>query len=323
LKRYELLTRWVERYIGDEIIIKPASIDASFRRYYRITTKNKSFIAMDAPPEKENISPFVTIGRKMYADKIRVPRMFDIDLDKGFILLEDFGKTTYSDAFANNDPEKLYKYALKDLIKIQKKCIYKDIPIYSPALLLNEMLLFEEWYLNKYKKITLNSSEKNDLSKIFNLIIKSNTKQEKCFVHRDFHCRNLMLIDGEIGPGIIDFQDAVIGPISYDLVSLLKDAYYELKEDVILDMAIRYWEEIIKAKLITKKEFAEFFKSFEWMGVQRHLKILGIFVRLYLRDNKDQYLNNLPLVEKYLIDTSQRYQELFPLRNILNKALTK
>ena len=323
MTRYELLTQWSKEFFDDQFTIEPASNDASFRCYYRINTNKKSFIAMDAPPDKEDISSFLVIGKKLRQDDIRVPNLYEINSSLGFILMEDFGKTTYGDALTLNNSDELYKNALSTLITIQKNCHYKDISSYTSGLLLNEMSLFEDWYLNKYKKIILNSSEKNDLSKIFNMIIRSNVNQQRCFVHRDFHCRNLMLIDGEVGPGIIDFQDAVNGPISYDLVSLLKDAYFELEEDFILDMVIRYWEEMIKARLITKNEFADFFKSFEWMGVQRHLKILGIFARLYFRDNKDQYLNNLPLVEKYLKDTTQRYQELFPLRDILNKAITK
>jgi aminoglycoside/choline kinase family phosphotransferase len=323
LTRYELLIQWAEGFFDDEFTIEPASNDASFRRYYRVKTNNKSLIAMDAPPEKEDITSFLTIAKKLHQDGIRVPNFHEINTKLGFILMEDFGSTTYGDAFNKRDPQDLYKLAISTIVKIQKNCIHKDIPNFTSGLLLNEMSLFEEWYLNNYKKITLNSSEKNDLSKIFNIIVKSNINQQQCFVHRDFHCRNLMLINGEVGPGIIDFQDAVNGPISYDLVSFLKDAYFELKEDFILDMVIRYWEAMINAKLITKNEFADFFKSFEWMGVQRHLKILGIFARLYLRDNKDQYLNNLPLVEKYLQDTTQRYQELFPLRDILSKAITK
>jgi len=323
LTRYELLTQWSKEFFDDQFTIEPASNDASFRCYYRINTNKKSFIAMDAPPDKEDISSFLAIGKKLHQDDIRVPNLYEINSSLGFILMEDFGKTTYGDALTLNNSDELYKNALSTLVTIQKNCHYKDISSYTSGLLLNEMSLFEDWYLNKYKKIILNSSEKNDLRKIFNMIIRSNVNQQRCFVHRDFHCRNLMLIDGEVGPGIIDFQDAVNGPISYDLVSLLKDAYFELEEDFILDMVIRYWEAIIKARLITKNEFADFFKSFEWMGVQRHLKILGIFARLYFRDNKDQYLNNLPLVEKYLKDTTQRYQELFPLRDILNKVITK
>ena len=323
MTRYELLTQWSKEFFDDQFTIEPASNDASFRCYYRINTNKKSFIAMDAPPDKEDISSFLAIGEKLHQDDIRVPNLYEINSSLGFILMEDFGKTTYGDALTLKNSDELYKNALSTLVTIQKNCHYKDISSYTSGLLLNEMSLFEDWYLNKYKKIILNSSEKNDLSKIFNMIIRSNVNQQRCFVHRDFHCRNLMLIDGEIGPGIIDFQDAVNGPILYDLVSLLKDAYFELEEDFILDMVIRYWEAMIKARLITKNEFADFFKSFEWMGVQRHLKILGIFARLYFRDNKDQYLNNLPLVEKYLKDTTQRYQELFPLRDILNKAITK
>jgi len=323
LTRYELLTQWTKEFFDDQFTIEPASNDASFRCYYRIKTNKKSFIAMDAPPDKEDISSFLAIGKKLRQDNIRVPNLYEINSSLGFILMEDFGKTTYGDALTLNNSDELYKNALSTLVTIQKNCHYKDISSYTSGLLLNEMSLFEDWYLNKYKKIILNSSEKNDLSKIFNMIIKSNVNQQQCFVHRDFHCRNLMLIDGKVEPGIIDFQDAVNGPISYDLVSLLKDAYFELKEDFILDMVIRYWEAMINARLIKKNEFAEFFKSFEWMGVQRHLKILGIFARLYFRDNKDQYLNNLPLVEKYLKDTTQRYQELFPLRDILNKAIAQ
>ncbi len=323
MTRFELLTQWIEGFFNEDFIIESASNDASFRRYYRIKKNKKSLIVMDAPPEKEDISSFIAIAKKLHQDDIRVPNLYEINSDLGFILMEDFGRTTYGDDLNLKNSNDLYKNALSTLLTIQKNCIYDDIPSYTSELLLNEMFLFEEWYLNKYKKIILNSSEKNDLSKIFKMIIKSNVNQQQCFVHRDFHCRNLMLINGEVGPGIIDFQDAVNGPITYDLVSFLKDAYFELKEDFILDMVIRYWEAMINAKLITKNEFAVFFKSFEWMGVQRHLKILGIFARLYLRDNKDKYLNNLPLVEKYLQDTTQRYQELFPLRDILNKAITK
>lgn len=323
MTRYELLTQWVQGFYDDDLIIESASNDASFRHYYRIKSDKKSIIAMDAPPDKEDISTFIAIAKKLHQDDIRVPSLYEINSKLGFILMEDFGSKTYADAFAEMNFKELYKQALSSLFKIQKNCAYKDIPIYSSVLLLDEMSIFEEWYLNRYKKIILNSSEKNDLNNIFNILIESNIQQQQSFVHRDFHCRNLMLIDGEVGPGIIDFQDAVNGPITYDLVSLLKDAYFELKEDFILDMVIRYWEKMINANLLSKNEFAEFYKSFEWMGVQRHLKILGIFVRLYLRDNKDQYLNNLPLVEKYLIETTQRYHELFPLRDILNKALTK
>jgi aminoglycoside/choline kinase family phosphotransferase len=323
LTRYELLTQWTKNFFNDEPIIEPASSDASFRHYYRVKTSKKSLIAMDAPPDKEDISSFIAIAKKLRQDDIRVPNLYEVNSGLGFILMEDFGSTTYSDAFTETNYNDLYKNALSTLLTIQKKCLYKDIPRYTSILLLNEVSLFEKWYLNKYKKIILNSKEKNDLSRIFNMIIESNVNQQQCFVHRDFHCRNLMLIDGEVGPGIIDFQDAVNGPIVYDLVSLLKDAYFELKEDFILDMVIRYWEAMINNKLIPKNEFADFFKSFEWMGVQRHLKVLGIFARLYLRDNKDQYLNNLPLVEKYLIATTQRYKELFPLRDILNKATAK
>ena len=321
MTRHKELLIWLKQFFEDGISLNPVSNDASFRGYYRISSNKGTFIVMDAPPDKENISSFVVIGKNLHKDGIRVPLIYETNPEQGFILMEDFGNKTYSSIFSFQNPTLLYKNVLQALFKIQKNCIYKNIPMYTATLLRDEMSLFEIWYLKKYKKIKLSSNEINDLNKIFNMIITSNLKQSQCVVHRDFHCRNLMYLDKENTPGIIDFQDAVNGPITYDLVSLLKDAYFEFEEDVILDMVIRYWEMLREANLIEKIEFVDFFKSFEFMGVQRHLKILGIFVRLSLRDNKQQYLDNLPLVEKYLIKTTSRYKELFPLRNILNKVI--
>jgi hypothetical protein len=182
------------------------------------------------------------------------------------------------------------------------------------------MTLFHDWYLIKYKKIILKAKDSKALDEVIQLIVLSNLNQPQLFVHRDFHCRNLMFIDRNKAPGIIDFQDAVNGPITYDLASLLKDAYYELEEDLVIDLLVRYWGRLKEANLIKNNDFSDFYKSFEWMGVQRHMKILGIFVRLSIRDGKDQYLDNIKLVENYLLTTTKRYSELFPLRNILMKA---
>lgn len=321
MNRYEKLTIWLKGIFDERIILKPASNDASFRKYYRLFDKKKTFIVMDAPPDKEDISSFISIGNNLYKDNIRVPLIYEVSLNDGFIVMEDFGSETYGVFLNKENAYQAYNSILDSLIKIQSRCSYKDIPDYSSALLYEEVLLFETWYLNQHKKIFLNENEKNNLAVIFKTIIESNIKQPQHFVHRDFHSRNLMKIGEEKEPGVIDFQDAVNGPITYDLVSLLKDAYFELEEDVVLDLVIRYWEKSIKSKLLKKGEFANFYKSFEMMGLQRHLKILGIFARLKLRDNKSQYLNDIPLVEKYLIQVTERYSELAPLRKILNKAL--
>lgn len=321
MTRYALLTNWIARLLGDKLLIEPASSDASFRRYFRVRKKGQSYIVMDAPPDKEDISSFVVIGKQLFKDNIKVPDFFDISSPDGFILMSDFGSTTYRDALNLHGPAYLYGSALNSLLGMQKNCHYQNIPTYSAALLVGEMALFKEWYLSKHKKTILNDKENRSLEEIIQLIVSSNLDQPQSFVHRDFHSRNLMFIDRNTGPGIIDFQDAVNGPITYDLVSLLKDAYYELEEDMVIDLLVRHWEKLKEANLIKSNDFSDFYKSFEWMGVQRHMKILGIFVRLSIRDGKDQYLEDINLVEKYLIGATKRYSELFPLRNILMKAM--
>ena len=210
--------------------------------------------------------------------------------------------------------------SIDSLIHMQK-FIKKDFcPSYTNKILFDEMVLFVEWYLRKYKKIELNNKEYEELITWIEEISKKVSSQEKFFVHRDYHSRNLM-IQKSINPGILDFQDALVGPITYDLVSLLKDAYVEWDEEIVIDHAVRYWEKVKSNNLITNLEFSTFYKDFECMGIQRHLKILGIFARLSIRDKKNQYLENIPLVEKYLMDATERYRDFHQLRNFLDKVI--
>lgn len=320
MTRYNLLIKWITQFLGDQPTVELASSDASFRRYFRVTQKSKSYIVMDAPPDKESISEFIAIGKKLFKDNINVPDLYEVNINDGFILMSDFGSTTYLEAFRFDDPLSLYRVALDSLFDIQNNCHYENLPFYSESLLAKEMTLFHDWYLIKFKKIILKDKESKALDEVIQLIVSSNLNQPQLFVHRDFHCRNLMFIGRNKAPGIIDFQDAVNGPITYDLASLLKDAYYELEEDLVIDLLVRYWGRLKEANLIKNNDFSDFYKSFEWMGVQRHMKILGIFVRLSIRDGKDQYLDDIRLVENYLLTTTKRYSELFPLRNILMKA---
>ena len=273
---------------------------------------------MDAPPELERIDHFLAITNKLINANINAPEIISHDIKLGLILMTDFGSQTFLDVLDTENSNKLYPKAIDLLLKIQTKVNTDGLLDYSEDLLISEMILFSEWYLPKFKKF---KSDSDALHKVFSLISQKTLMQSKCFVHRDYHSRNLMFI-AEGVPGILDYQDAVLGPLTYDLVSLLKDAYIEWDEDFILDQSVRYWEKAKGLGLLKNEDFSSFYENFEWMGVQRHLKILGIFSRLSIRDQKKQYLKDIPLVEKYLMATTERYRKLHPLRKILDKVIT-
>ena len=319
MDRKEIIENWLKSLLNKNFTIEPASSDASFRRYFRITSNNETYILMDAPPNLERIDCFINITKKFVVAEINSPKVISFDADLGFILMTDFGSQTFLDVLDKKNSYQLYLKAIDSLLKIQTKVETKGLQNYSEKLLIREMSLFPEWYLKKLKKFNL--EDQASLSKIFKLIAKKNLTQNKCFVHRDYHSRNLMFIP-EYDPGILDYQDAILGPLTYDLVSLLKDAYIEWDEDFVLDQSVRYWEKAKKLGLIKNEEFSSFYEDFEWMGVQRHLKILGIFSRLSIRDKKNQYLKDIPLVEKYLMLTSERYKSLHPLRKVLDKVIS-
>ncbi|MDB4096572.1 phosphotransferase [Methylophilaceae bacterium] len=300
--------------------ISTASSDASFRRYFRVKTIKDSFIVMDAPPQNESIEAFLKISQILNTINVNVPDIYEESDVLGFILMQDFGSDTYLDVLNDDNQQRLYGDAIDSLIQMQKLVKKGLCHSYTQKILLNEMTLFIEWYLKRYKKIELTNKENEMLLTCFEKISKKVLNQEKFFVHRDYHCRNLM-IQKSNNPGILDFQDALEGPVTYDLVSLLKDAYIEWDEEIILDHVVRYWEKAKINNLITNLEFSTFYKGFEYMGIQRHLKILGIFARLSIRDKKKQYLENIPLVEKYLMDATERYRDFHQLRNFLDKVI--
>ena len=320
LKRIDLLKDWLSKKLEINYSISAASSDASFRRYFRVKTVKDSLIVMDAPPQKESIEVFLKINQILNSINVNVPDIYEEDKALGFILMEDFGSDTYLDVLNEDNQQRLYSDSIESLIQMQK-LVKKDLcQSYTQKILFDEMTLFIEWYLNKYKKIELTNKENEKLLTCFETISKKVLSQEKFFVHRDYHSRNLM-IQKSNNPGILDFQDALVGPITYDLVSLLKDAYIEWDEEIVLDHLVRYWEKAKSNNLITNLEFSNFYKDFECMGIQRHLKILGIFARLSIRDKKNQYLENIPLVEKYLMDATARYRDFHQLRIFLGKVI--
>ena len=318
LKRIDLLKDWLSKKLEIDFSISTASSDASFRRYFRVKTIKDSFIVMDAPPQNESIEAFLKISQILNTINVNVPEIYEESDVLGFILMQDFGSDTYLDVLSDDNQQRLYGDSIDSLIQMQKLVKKGLCHSYTQKILLNEMTLFIEWYLKRYKKIELTNKENEMLLTCFEKISKKVLNQEKFFVHRDYHCRNLM-IQKSNNPGILDFQDALEGPVTYDLVSLLKDAYIEWDEEIILDHVVRYWEKAKINNLITNLEFSTFYKDFECMGIQRHLKILGIFARLSIRDKKNQYLENIPLVEKYLMDATERYRDFHQLRNFLDK----
>lgn len=322
MTRENQIVTWLNNSLkNQEYTINPASSDASFRRYFRIISNNQSYILMDAPPDKENSKPFVDIANILLKAGLNVPKIHQADLKEGFLLLSDLGNNTYLEKLNHENASTLYKDAYLALIKIQKNADTLSLKHFDDSLLMQELRLFPDWYLKFHKSYEMNDSENTILHSTFDLLIRNIRSHTEVFVHRDFHSRNLMFYDGEHekNPGILDFQDAVKGSIVYDVVSLFKDAYITWEEEQVIDWLIRYWELAKKSGLKVQKDFAEFYRDFEWMGVQRHLKVLGIFARLNYRDHKTNYLNDLPAVENYLRRACERYRELHPLLKMINK----
>jgi aminoglycoside/choline kinase family phosphotransferase len=298
--------------------LRPASADASFRRYFRIDgTEGASYILMDAPPPQEDVRPFIHVAELFGQTGVSVPRVLAQDVERGFLLLTDLGSTTYLHQLTIDTAHKLYMDAIDALVLLQAQSQPDVLPEYDRALLLRELQLFPDWYIAKHRGVTLDDKQQAALQKVFDALLANNLAQPQVYVHRDYHSRNLMVLDSG-NPGILDFQDAVYGPITYDLVSLLRDAYVQWDEEVVLDWAIRYWEKARRAGLPVANDIDSFYRDFEFMGLQRHLKVLGIFARLYHRDGKAAYLDDMPLVMEYTRKTAGRYRELAPLIRILD-----
>lgn len=309
----------------DLATLAPASADASFRRYFRIESKNPTYptlIVMDAPPQHEPLDAFIEIDLLLFEAGLHVPQILEKNIEDGFLLLSDLGHKTYLEALNNESANALYRDAIHALVQMQLASKPNVLPNYDQALLQRELDLFPEWYLKQHLQVELSPIQTAQMQQAFALIIENNLGQEKVFVHRDFHSRNLM-VTAQNNPGILDFQDAVYGPITYDAASLWRDAYIAWPEEKVIDWVIQFWEEGRKSGLPMPSDFGHFYRDFEWMGLQRHLKVLGIFARLFHRDGKDGYLKDIPLVLDYAIATANRYIELKPLARILEATRPK
>ena len=302
------------------VTLRPASADASFRRYLRIDAASGTRIIMDAPPDKEDSQPFVDIAQLMAKAGLNVPQVLEWDVAHGFLLLSDLGDKTMMQTMVRDNPQANhgnYMQAVDALITWQLASKPGVLPPYDAALLRRELALFPDWYLTCHRGIAVQGDLKNTLDAAFSEIVKQNLGWPCAYVHRDFMPRNLM--EGN-PPGILDFQDAVYGPITYDIASLMRDAFLTWEEDFVLDITIRYWEKARKAGLPVGDDFGEFYRGVEWMGLQRHLKIAGIFARLTLRDGKPQYLADTPRFIDYIRTTCNRYRELKPLLRLIDRV---
>lgn len=314
----------LERWLGAQFpalafTLAPASADASFRRYWRVGFRDgRTFIVMDAPPDKEDCRPFLQVAELFAAAGAHVPAIHAQDLTAGFLMLEDLGDATFLDCLERgDDPKPLYAAATDALVRIQQASRPGVLPDYDRALLERELNLFPDWYLARELRRELAPREREVLRSAFEALLANNLAQPRVFVHRDYHSRNLML--SKPLPGVLDFQDAVYGPITYDLVSLLRDAYVRWEEAQVIDWSVRYWEKARQAGLPVHADFAEFYRDFEWMGAQRQLKVVGIFARLCHRDGKQRYLADIPRVLAYLVAACRRYRELAPLARLLEE----
>ncbi len=324
--RLHILIQWLKglepSWQLDLSSLAPASADASFRRYFRIESKNPKFatlIVMDAPPQHEPLDAFIKVDLLFSKAGINVPEILEQNITEGFLLLSDLGNKTYLALLNDETADALYKDATHALVLMQLASKPDVLPNYDEALLQRELDLFPEWYLKKHLHIELSALQEEQLKKSFELIIENNLAQAKVYVHRDYHSRNLMVTENN-NPGVIDFQDAVYGPITYDASSLWRDAYIAWPEERVIDWVIKFWEEGRQSGLPMPIDFGQFYRDFEWMGLQRHLKVLGIFARLFHRDGKEAYLKDIPLVLEYAIAAANRYIELKPLARILEST---
>lgn len=334
-ERLDAFTKWLDS-IKDPFAIqvstlRQASADASFRRYFRIDSALKThptLIIMDAPPEQENSQPFVDIAKLMQQAGITVPEILNWDKDNGFMLLSDLGSETILQAIEKQPEnaqlaESLMREAIPILVKWQQSSQPAVLPSFDEAVLRRDLSLFSEWYVGKYRQISLSDTQQKVWEQCVNLIVERCLAMPQVYVHRDYMPRNLMVspsssVDQPV-LGVLDFQDALYGPIAYDIASFMRDAFHSWDESFVLDMTIRYWQAAQAAGLPVQPDFSDFWMDVEWMGLQRHLKVMGIFARLTLRDGKPKYLADTPRFLHYVRETTHRYRELHPLFKLINE----
>ena len=319
MQRQTELKKWLETVYPDQPFeLSFAAADADFRRYFRATfSDGHTVVCMDAPPDKMSVAPYLKVQKLFHM--VNVPQVLHVDETQGFMVLNDLGRTTFLTAMTQEKNEAAHKAllleAVGELIELQLASRSGVLPEYDREVMLREINLFPEWFVAKELGRELNFKQRRLWQQTVDTLLPPLLAQPKVYVHRDYIVRNLMLQEGR--PGVLDFQDALYGPISYDLVSLLRDAFIGWDEEFVLDLVIRYWEQARAAGLPVPPEFDEFYRWFEWMGVQRHLKVAGIFARLYHRDGKDKYRPEIPRFLNYLRRVSRRYQDLAPLYALL------
>jgi aminoglycoside/choline kinase family phosphotransferase len=328
--RGERFARWLAATAPAHALVastlRIASADASFRRYLRIDdAQGTSFIVMDAPPDKEDCRPFVHVAQLMEAAGLNAPRVLAWDEAEGFMLITDLGTRTMIEVIDAARPDAnraLYMSALDALVGWQSASKPGELPPYDRALLSRELSLFPDWYIARHRGITLSDAQRKVLDAQFALIMDRNLASPAVYVHRDFMPRNLMIPRDANEPriGVLDFQDAVYGPVTYDIACLMRDAFLSWDEEFVLDITVRYWQKAQKAGLPVDADFGEFYRAVEWMGLQRHLKVAGIFARLTLRDGKAKYLADAPRFIGYIRATASRYRELAPLLHLIDEV---
>ncbi|HEX4331722.1 MAG TPA: phosphotransferase [Usitatibacter sp.] len=318
-ERLRALSGWLAGPLdGAPMRIERASADASFRRYFRVFLEDgRTFIAMDAPPQRENSRAFVHVARLLREAGLNAPEVLAQDLEQGFLLVSDLGSTPYLTALGAHNASRLFADATTALVRWQGATRLGELPEYDEALLRREVELFPEWYIARHKGIELSPAQRDSLEQVFSIVIRRNLAEARVYVHRDFMPRNLMVCDPN--PGILDFQDAVHGPVSYDVACLFRDAFVSWDEELVLDGTIRYWEKAKRAGVPVPGDFGDFWRDVEWMGLQRHLKVLGIFARLHHRDGKSGYVEDTPRFLGYVRHAVARYDELAPLARLLDE----
>jgi len=315
-ERERLLEDWLKSSLGGDFVLHPLAGDASFRRYFRLTLSNQSYVVMDAPPSLEAIHPFVAIAEALRKMNLQTPAIFAAEWNMGFLLLSDFGDETYLKALRPENADSLYRSALSALAILQT-CRQVDgliIPPFAGSFMQQEWAWHQEWFLNKWLGLTLPTTEINHC---INMIIESATTQPQVFMHRDFHSANLMVLPNQ-QVGILDFQDAFMGPLTYDLVSLLRDCYIDWPEEKVRAWALFYLSTLQAQGAMQNVEEAQFLKWFDWMGIERHLKALFTFARKAVRDQQPHYLQHVPRTLHYLQTVSERYPELAPLTSYIH-----
>ena len=324
-QRLEQLTAWLATLgLVDVTTRRPASADASFRRYFRLDVLpalraelGDTLIAMDAPPERENVPAYIHVQGLLMAAGVTVPAIAAQDVPNGFLLLSDLGTTTYLQRLTVDNAPAMYSDAVDSLVKFQLSSEPGKLPDYDRSFIMRELNLFPEWFIGKHLGITMTDAQTATLNGVFEAIVSTCLAQSQVFMHRDYHSRNLMFLE-QGNPGVLDFQDAVFGPVTYDLGSLLRDAYVQWDEEVVLDWVVRYWQRAKQVGLPVNPDIDAFYRDFEFMALQRHLKILGIFCRLNYRDGKTHYMADLPTVSSYVRKTAGRYGVLKPLVRLLD-----